>query len=171
MCIIPHLAGQVVLNYRVQVKNGKMIIDSLTNAHRYIGLHKHFPQAFEFIRNTNLAKIEPGKYPIDGDEIHASVSLKDGYALKEAKFEAHDRYIDIQVCPSGVEKLGWKPRKDCVDPKTQYDTVKDVTFYNDSPETYFELHAGEFAIFYPEDVHAPMIGEGPVKKLVVKVRL
>ena len=29
---------------------------------------------------------------------------------------------------------------------------------------YFELRDGQFAIFYPEDVHAPMIGEGPDKK-------
>ena len=79
--------------------------------------------------------------------------------------------MDIQVCPSGVEKMGWKPRKKCRDPKTEYDTAKDVIFYNDQPETYFELHEGEFAIFFPDDVHAPMIGEGPIKKLVVKVKL
>jgi biofilm protein TabA len=148
-----------------------MIIDTLSNAQRYIGLHKNFSTAFEFIRNADLAALEPGKYPIDGEVLHASVSLKEGYALSEAKFEAHDHYIDIQVCPSGVEKLGWKSRKDCTDQKTQYDPAKDVTFFNDKPATYFELHAGEFAIFYPEDVHAPMIGEGPIKKLVVKVKL
>ena len=29
----------------------------------------------------------------------------------------------------------------------------------------------QFAIFYPEDVHAPMIGEGMIKKLVLKIKL
>ncbi|MEJ7678546.1 MAG: YhcH/YjgK/YiaL family protein [Segetibacter sp.] len=43
--------------------------------------------------------------------------------------------------------------------------------YNDKPDTYFTLQAGQFAIFYPEDVHAPQIGEGPIKKLVVKIKL
>jgi YhcH/YjgK/YiaL family protein len=148
-----------------------MIIDTLSNLEKYTGLHKNFSKAFEFIREKNLKAIEPGKYPIQGDELHASVSLKDGLNASDAKFEAHDHYIDIQVCPSGSEKLGWKPRKDCVDPKTQYDPEKDVTFFNDKPETYFELHEGQFAIFFPEDVHAPMIGEGPIKKLVVKVKL
>jgi YhcH/YjgK/YiaL family protein len=58
-----------------------------------------------------------------------------------------------------------------VDPKEAYNAEKDVIFYNDKPDMYFSLHEGQFAIFFPDDVHAPMIGEGPVKKLVVKVKI
>ena len=148
-----------------------MIIDDLSNAHKYVGLHKNFAKAFEFISSKDWTTVEPAKFQIQGDELHASVSLKDGYKVDDAKFEAHNHYIDIQVCPSGSERLGWTPRKNCTQPKTAYDREKDVTFYNDKPETYFDLHAGQFAIFYPEDVHAPMIGEGPIKKLVVKVKV
>ena len=148
-----------------------MIIDSLENAGKYAGLHPRFAKAFEYIKAQNLAGIEVGKYTIDGDDLHASVSNKDGVTAADAKFEAHNNYIDIQVCPSGKETLGWKPRSKCTDVKTEYSTEKDVIFYNDRPDTYFDLTAGQFAIFYPEDVHAPMIGEGPIKKLVIKVRL
>ena len=148
-----------------------MIIDSLSNAEKYFGLHRNFPRAFQFIRQTDLASVQAGKYPIDGDELHASVSLKDGYKSSDAKFEAHNKYIDIQVCPAGAEKMGWTSRKNCNDPRTPYDSEKDVIFFNDKPATYFELHEGEFAIFFPDDVHAPMIGDGPIKKLVVKVKL
>ena len=148
-----------------------MIIDILVNADKYAGLHRNFTKAFEFIKSQNLETIEVGKYAIDGAELNASVSLKDGVTAEEAKFEAHDYYIDIQVCPTGKERLGWKPRQACTQPKGEYNTEKDVIFYNDQPDTYFELNAGQFAIFYPEDVHAPMIGEGPIKKLVVKVKL
>jgi beta-galactosidase beta subunit len=35
---------------------------------------------------------------------------------------------------------------------------------------HFTLNSGEFVIFYPEDVHAPMIGEDEIKKMVIKVR-
>ena len=148
-----------------------MIIDTLDNADKYTGLHPRFAKAFEFIKSQNLETIEPGKFPIDGTEVHASVTLKDGVKAEEAKFEAHNNYIDIQVCPTGKEQLGWKPRNKCISPKAEYNAEKDVTFFNDKPDTYFELNAGQFAIFYPEDVHAPMIGEGPIKKLVVKVKL
>jgi len=148
-----------------------MILDSLSNASKYTGLHQRFAKAFEFIAAQDLAAIEPGKYEIDGSDIHASVSLKDGVKAEDAKFEAHNNYIDIQVCPSGSETLGWKPREHCNQVKTEYNTEKDVIFYSDKPDTYFQMHAGQFAIFYPDDVHAPMIGEGPIKKLVVKIRL
>jgi biofilm protein TabA len=148
-----------------------MIIDTLANAHKYTHLHKHFAKAFEYIASQDLAAIEPGKFQIDGTELHASVSLKDGVKAADAKFEAHNNYIDIQVCPAGAEQIGWKPRSSCTQPKGEYNAEKDVIFYNDQPDTYFNLQAGQFAIFYPEDVHAPMIGEGPIKKLVLKVKL
>jgi biofilm protein TabA len=148
-----------------------MILDTLDNAHKYINLHPRFAKAFEFINNQNLEIIEPGKFEIDGKEIHASVSLKEGVTREAAKAEAHKNYIDIQVCPAGKEELGWKPLSKTVSSKEAYNAEKDVTFYSDGMDTYFELNAGQFAIFYPEDVHAPMIGEGPIKKLVVKVKI
>jgi YhcH/YjgK/YiaL family protein len=148
-----------------------MILDTLANSDKYVLLQQHFAKAFEYIKSLDLQTLEVGKFEIDGKNIHASVSLKDGYAVAEAKFEAHNQYIDIQVCPSGKETLGWKPRTKCADIKTDYNIEKDVIFYNDQPDTYFQLTEGQFAIFYPEDVHAPMIGEGQIKKLVVKVKL
>lgn len=148
-----------------------MIIDTLDNADKYISLHRHFAKAFEFIKSQNFETIEPGKYPIDGKEIHASVSEKDGVRTEDAKFEAHNNYLDIQVCLNGSEQLGWKPRNTCNNVKSEYNEEKDVIFYSDKPDTYFKLRAGQFAIFYPEDVHAPMIGEGPIKKIVVKIKL
>jgi biofilm protein TabA len=148
-----------------------MIIDTLSNASKYNSIHPRFAKAFEYILSQDLNKIEPGKYPIDGDELHASVSNKDGVTAADAKFEAHNNYIDIQVCPTGSEELGWKPRNKCKNPIGEYNAEKDVTFFSDKPDMYFQLQAGQFAIFFPEDVHAPMIGSGPIKKLVVKVKL
>jgi YhcH/YjgK/YiaL family protein len=155
--------------YKIQTKS--MIIDALANAERYIHLHPFFAKAFEFINQQNLQEIAVGKYPIDGDNLHASVSEKPGTGKAEAKFEAHDHCIDIQVCISGLETMGWKPRNNCVNIKTPYNSEKDVTFFDDKPDTYFDLHEMQFAIFYPGDVHAPMIGDDVIKKMVVKVKL
>ena len=52
-----------------------------------------------------------------------------------------------------------------------YNPEKDVQLYNEQPDMYFQLTNGQFVIFFPEDVHAPMIGEGDIKKLVIKVKL
>jgi biofilm protein TabA len=148
-----------------------MIIDTLENAGKYASLHPRFAQAFEYLKSIDLNAIEPGKFEIDGKDLHASVSAKEGVQAADSKFEAHNSYIDIQVCINGKETMGWKPRAKCVDPKGEFNSEKDVIFYNDQPDMYFTLTDGQFVIFYPEDVHAPMIGEGVIKKLVVKVKI
>lgn len=52
-----------------------------------------------------------------------------------------------------------------------YNPEKYVRYFSDRPDVYFKLSVGQFAIFCPEDVHAPMIGEGEIKKVVIKVKM
>jgi len=150
-----------------------MIIDTLLNASRYFNVHPLFTAAFEYINKTDLKAIEPGRYEIDGDNLKAIVSNKKGMTAAEsiAKFECHDKHIDIQLCISGNEMLGWKPREKCKIENGGYNEEKDVRFYSDPPDMYFQLTDGQFAIFFPEDVHAPMIGDMEIKKLVIKVKI
>jgi biofilm protein TabA len=150
-----------------------MIIDTLDNASKYYCVHPLFAKAFEYISASDIANIEDGRYEIDGERLRAIVTNKKGMTAAEstAKFECHDKHIDIQLCIRGLEQLGWKPRGACTEQKGQYNPEKDVVFYGDPPDTFFELRDGQFAIFYPEDVHAPMIGEGLIKKMVIKVKL
>ncbi|MEO6314679.1 MAG: YhcH/YjgK/YiaL family protein [Chitinophagaceae bacterium] len=150
-----------------------MIIDTLQNATKYFSVHPLFKKAFEYITNTELDSIEPGKYEIDGTHLKAIFSNKKGMTSAEstAKFECHDKHIDIQLCINGVEEFGWKPREKCVLPNGNYNEEKDVQLYNDTPDTYFQLTNGQFAILFPEDVHAPMIGTAAIKKLVIKVKI
>ena len=149
-----------------------MIIDTLTSAEKYYGLHKNFKAAFEYLLSADLEALEVGKYDI-ADGLKASVTDKEAMDAETsaAKFECHNQHIDIQVCIRGNEAIGWKPRPDCTQPKGEYNEEKDVLFYADAPDMHFSLKGGQFVIFYPEDVHAPMIGEGMIKKLVVKVRI
>ncbi len=149
-----------------------MIIDTLANADRYISLHPLFRKAFDYIKNQNLQALEPGKFEID-DGLKATVFDKIGVTAAEsaAKFECHNKNIDIQVCISGTEQVGWKPRNACSLQRGKYNVEKDVLYYDDTPDMYFQLTAGQYSIFFPEDVHAPMIGESSIKKLIIKVRL
>jgi biofilm protein TabA len=150
-----------------------MIIDSLENASKYASLNPLFAKAFAYINSTDLAALEPGKFDIDGDKLRGIVSDKNGMTPPEsvAKFECHNAHIDIQVCIRGKETLGWKPRGTCVSQRGEYNAEKDVLFYDDAPDMFFGLTGNQFAIFYPEDVHAPMIGDGMIKKLVIKVKI
>ena len=150
-----------------------MIIDTCANLSTYHAVHPLFPKAFEYIHGLDFHAIESGKYEIDGDQLRAIVSSKIGMKPEEsmAKFECHNQHIDIQICIAGIETFGWKPRENCIDPRGEYNAEKDVLFYNDKPDMFFQLTDGQFAIFFPEDVHAPMIGDGEIKKIVIKVKL
>ena len=157
-----------------------MIIDTLSNAQKYFCLHPLFSKAFEHIRLIDLEKIEPGNYEIvpgipgwDGDQLRALVFNKKGMTLTESasKFECHNKHIDIQLCVKGKEQIGWSPRESCFQPDGEFNTEKDFLFYKDTPDMYFQLTDNQFAIFFPEDVHAPLIGDGIIKKLVIKVRI
>ncbi|HET9431878.1 MAG TPA: YhcH/YjgK/YiaL family protein, partial [Chitinophagaceae bacterium] len=128
---------------------------------------------FDFIKSTDLASMEEGKFEIDGNNLRAIVSNKKGVTAAEsvAKFECHNNHIDIQLCIHGTEQMGWKPREKCVKPNGGYNTEKDVQLYSDQPDTFFQLTDGQFVVFFPEDVHAPMIGDNEIKKLVIKVKI
>ena len=149
-----------------------MIIDTLAGAEKYFGLHPNFKAAFEYLITTDLDAIEVGKYDI-ADGLKAGVTDKEAMTAETSaqKFECHNKHIDIQVCIRGTESFGWKPRPDCTKPKGDYNEEKDVLFFDDAPDMHFSLKSGQFVIFYPGDVHAPMIGEGVIKKMVVKVRI
>ena len=84
---------------------------------------------------------------------------------------SHNKNIDIQFCIKGNEQIGWKPRESCTEQRGDYNADKDVVFYNDAPDMFFQLTDNQFAIFFPEDVHAPMIGESDIKKMVIKVQI
>jgi len=147
-----------------------MITASLTDFHRYISLHPKFQRVEEFLKTYIFE--QPGeRIYIDGEELFVIPALDQAKSKDIALLEAHNRYIDIQVCLEGVETMGWKSRFDCRNPKDSFNTEKDIIFYTDKPLNYFDVPAGSFAIFFPEDCHAPLIGEGKIKKIIFKVEL
>jgi len=150
-----------------------MVIDKLCEINKYASLHPRFAKAIDYIITTNLLITEPGTVLVDGEDIKAIIM--EGNCVPEeeslAGFECHNTYIDIQIVLKGKETVGWRARTSCSSPKGEYSEEKDVLFYADDPTIFFELQAGMFSIYFPEDVHAPMIGEGPIKKVVMKVRV
>lgn len=150
-----------------------MIIDTVQNASRYFSVHPLFQKAFEYMGAVDTTGIEPGTYEIQGGALKAIVSEKEGRSRGESlqKFECHRKHIDIQLCISGKEEIGWKPLGSCVSDQSGYDEIKDVQFFGDAPDTFFSLEDGQFVIFFPEDVHAPMIGQGMIRKMVIKVKI
>ena len=80
----------------------------------------------------------------------------------------NDKMIDIQIPLNCTEIMGYTPRTKL--PAETYNPVKDITFYNGPAEQYIKVEPGMFAIFFPEDGHAPCISdEKEIKKVIFKV--
>ncbi len=148
-----------------------MILDSLKNSSLYESMHPLFKRAFDYLKSHDLDSLEPGKIVLDGDKLYISISEYQGKTPEAARLETHEKYIDIQVIISGTETMGWRAANDCKHAIAPYDTVKDISFYSDSPVSFVDVHPGEFTVFFPGDGHAPCIGKGHIKKAVIKVLL
>jgi YhcH/YjgK/YiaL family protein len=148
-----------------------MILDCLAEAARYASLHPGFAQAFRFLSESNLVLHEPGKHELDGQRLFVILSYDPGRGRARAKLEAHRQYIDIQYVVRGTDEMGWAPLSNCAQLETPYDAQRDVAFYADVPEVWLPVAAGQFVVFWPEDAHAPLAGEGELIKAVVKIAL
>jgi YhcH/YjgK/YiaL family protein len=149
-----------------------MIVDSLQNAAKYFSLHAKFKEAFEYVNQNDISQLEEGAFEI-AEGLKVIVILGEGVTREESikGFECHDQNIDIQISIKGPETFAWKPREKCVSPNGDYSEERDVRFFHDKPDMFFELQEKQFAILFPTDVHAAMIGEGTLKKIVIKVKI
>jgi YhcH/YjgK/YiaL family protein len=149
-----------------------MIIDSLEHAGMYILLSSRIKTALDYLRRTDFASLEPGKYEIESDNVFAIVSEYNTKDISDAKLEGHRDYIDVQYVVKGSEYLGYAPLNN--NPTAiPYDPRNDILFF-EGEKSLIAFTNDMFAILYPSDLHAPgiKIGESaPVKKVVVKVKV
>jgi len=145
-----------------------MVIDKLENLEKYVSLNPLFAQAVEFLKTTDLNAHEIGKVVLKEGELIVNFAQARPKAKEEAKLETHNNFIDIQIPLSGVETMGYTPRTDL--PEEEYNAEKDITFYKGFAKDYLTITPGMFAIFFPQDGHAPGVTPDGVKKVIVKVR-
>ncbi len=146
-----------------------MIFSSISQSDRYAQLHPLFPIAFDYIRNTDIFALKPGRYNIVGEDLIAIVEHMPGRTREVAKLESHRRYIDIQMVVDGVEEMGWKPLSDCLNPVGEHSLERDIRFFNDAAASWVSTPPDHFCIFFPEDAHAPLVCNGPIRKIIFKV--
>ncbi|MBE5980533.1 MAG: DUF386 domain-containing protein [Paenibacillaceae bacterium] len=152
-----------------------MIFDTAKNLdfYRNLGVEDRYAKAVDFLKNTDLEELEPGKYEIDGKNVFANVVEYTTIPWEEAKYEAHHNYTDIQYVISGSEIMTYA-RIDELNEKVPYNDEKDVVFYdNENPGLKAVVKSGEYMIFNPWDGHKPKAAAGepaPIKKVIVKIK-
>ncbi len=151
-----------------------MILDVLKNKHLYENVHPNFKKAFDFLEKAQKELPAVGNYEIDGRDVYAFVQEYDTLPIAETKWEAHKKYIDIQFIYEGCEVMGWDTFNNLPEGEEYNEQGDCYVFRTDKKTTDLEVHAGSYAIFFPEDLHRPKGAyktPGPIKKIVVKVRV
>jgi biofilm protein TabA len=149
-----------------------MILDSLNHTSSYLSLGGRIQAAFDYLKNFDQATPD-GRLDLDGDKLYALVQTYETEPFDRRVFESHRRYADIQYILFGREIIHYAP-SGALNPKAPYDTVRDVTFYEDSPGRAMPLEANEFVILWPQDGHKPgCVWDTPVtvRKIVLKILL
>ena len=86
-------------------------------------------------------------------------------------FEAHNKNIDIFYVIKGYEEVYVGSRKEATI-KEEYIEEKDILFLESNIYQKTILQEGDYIILFPEDIHAPGIGDGSyLEKLVIKVKV
>lgn len=148
-----------------------MIIGKLENSSRIEPLHPLFKRLFDYVKQHDLLTRELGRITIEGDDLFINNVNPECVSQEGQMLELHRDYIDVHILLSGKERIGWKPIEDLQFQIKAYEKDGDCALYTDKPTTFVDMNPGEFVIVYPEDPHAPVIGEGKIRKLIAKVRL
>lgn len=150
-----------------------MIIDRISNIGSYTGVPA-LKDVADFIRENNLSDLPDGKTVIDEDRFFVMIQHPDLKAKEDALPEAHDRYADVQVVLKGREVMGYAYRPSLGEPVEDH-PENDIAFYKGGTFDPLTFEEGTFALFLPQDAHAPCIAPavdgGPVTKAVFKVRV
>lgn len=148
-----------------------MLFANINEAEKYDYLAEKFKAAYRWLRETDLEALAPGNYPILGQAVYGVVMEYMTIPEAQGRYEAHEKYFDIQYVVSGTERFGICQNTGAKE--EQRIEEKDLIFY-ERPENhgFIVLNPGDLAVVAPEDLHMPKCQVSQpcrVKKVVVKV--
>jgi len=151
----------------------KMIVTDIKHIGHQVSMTTALKKAIDFLRRPDIHGLVDGRVDIDGQHVFALVQRYETVMTDIPKFEYHRKYMDVQYIVSGEEIIGWAPAGRMVVTEA-YDIERDICFgiVSKGEITPVYLQAGQLAVLYPEDGHAPKLAAGspsPVIKIVVKV--
>jgi biofilm protein TabA len=145
--------------------------NKLEFAKQYHANKSYWDEAFAYLKAHDLNALAPGKYPIDGDNVFATVTYSKTKPFDSTQWESHRKYIDLQYVINGEEKIGVAPVAKAAVTRA-YDAGRDAANYSVKGKLY-KAKPGTFFLFFPSDAHRPNIttgGDKPDKKIVIKIK-
>lgn len=149
-----------------------MIYDTIDAIGQYKGISRWLDKAIACIETTSFDALELGTYEVDGKNVFYMVQAPELKSERDAKWELHKRYIDIQIGLADGEGIGYMPVAE-LQGWEDYNEVKDVAKASSGQEcVMLPLKRGRFSILFPQDAHQPCVSLKEAvqgKKVVFKV--
>jgi len=126
--------------------------------------------ALQFLVTRDLASMAPGKYPIIGERVFATISEAPTKDKDSVKWESHRKYIDLHYVIRGKELIGLSDTAHAVVTKPYAPDAQNYT----TNGKYHLAEPGTFFLIFPNDVHCATIRSGEIameKKLVIKIEM
>lgn len=151
-----------------------MIVTHLENLDQQLAMNLKFARALEFLRSEGWRGQPDGTIEIDGKDVYALLAtFETEIPQPMVRFEGHRKYADIMFLIQGTETIYWM-QTNHLTPTTPYNEATD-RWYSQAPHDEampLVLTAGQSAVFFPSDAHAPSHAAGNperVRKITVKV--
>lgn len=146
-------------------------IDAVEFATQYELNKPLWDKLFKYLAETDPKTLQPGKIVLEEGRLWINVLEYTPKCAAETKTESHKDFIDLQYTYEGNEVMGLAHK---VTPVTDYDPVKDRTFYAiEGNVDYTPATPDRFFLYFPADMHQPSVkGEGDAvtsRKLVGKI--
>ena len=156
-----------------------MILGNLNKLGELNYLAPKLKETLIYLRENELKNEKLGRIELDGDRLFINIEENEMAPREERRPEAHKKYLDIQLVLDGEESIGVAvdSREDNIlGISEEYSEERDIVFYKGvEKENMINLFPGDFAIFFPEDIHRPrcMVDgvPGRAKKAIVKMKL
>jgi biofilm protein TabA len=148
-----------------------MIVANLSSKGEYIGLHPELDKALELLTPEFLKEASTERTLLDGENLFVTKFHLETVPEEQTFFEAHRKYLDIQVVTEGAERVEIAHP----DTLTLTEHRDDFYGYTGQGEQSVILKPGNFLIVFPGDAHRlkmPVKKTGePFTRVVFKVRI
>lgn len=128
-----------------------MIVDKLDNIMMYEPLLKNLKNGIDAVRAMKIQEI--GRYEFDGGFF--MVQKGSTKPLEEGTFEAHRKYVDVQILLEGSEEVAWSDIND-LKMEIAYNPDKDAERFKGSFDHVIRISEGMFYVAFPHDGHKPV---------------
>lgn len=132
-------------------------------------------RALQHLKETDFSAKETGSYELEGKKLYIQVVDTQTGSIEERLPEIHKNYIDIHFSLQGNERIGFVVDSGNNVIKEDLLVEKDILFYKSvENENFVEMIPGNFAIFYPEDIHRPNCNKEKyetIRKVIAKINV